>query len=156
MRQLGLPSAAWSNDGAGLVGYGRKDTNSSTTTTSDLGLIRIDNIAMKQGHLYAIYTGTIQIAGTVSGDSVILRTRYNASGIATTGTTIGMAADQFAVTGSPVIGLSSIWGAWVAPSDSNMSVLLCLLRRTGTGSVSLDVGTYVAELFVQDMGTPKL
>src|SRR5436305_7654672 len=66
-----------------LLKYGTRTTASSTTTT-EVGVLRVDNIPVIAGRLYLIYTTPLAIVSTVANDTPRANLRTSTSGTATT------------------------------------------------------------------------
>src|SRR5688500_5519294 len=74
----------WVSVARRVVAWGRRITASPTTTTTTLGVLRLDNVPLKNGRSYTICTGTLHPTSSVTTDNMRLEIRYSTSGTATT------------------------------------------------------------------------
>lgn len=129
-----------------MIAYGSRGTN-STATTTEQGVIRLDNITVVSGHRYVL-VGTAAVTSTVTGDQATTRMRVSTSGVATTASTqVGAAPGtkmdntMFLATGATATYLASVTGT--------ISVLFSVVRLSGTGNVTAGAPS---EFFVLDGG----
>lgn len=130
-------------------------TTSSSTTTTEVGVLRLDNIPIKAGRFYKVCVAGIILNSTVAGDLLEARIRGNTAGVATTGSTQfgSMADSSHSASGSqkvqPVQAMYPIPGG-----DVTLSVLLSIARVTGTGTVGIPVTApqYNIDMWVEDLG----
>jgi hypothetical protein len=119
-----------------IVARGRRSTAGSTTTSS-VGLLRLDDKPVKGGLCYTI-TGTVQASSTIAGDLVQARITYTTDG--STPTTASPTLDgSSAVTRIRGNGEQStlVFDTEYEPAgDETLSLLLVLTRAVGTGTVS--------------------
>ena len=111
-------------------------TSSSTTTTSEVGVIKV-RANLKKGQTYIISTCPLRLNTTVSGDYVFARVRYDATGSdATTGSTI-----LSTIIGGAGAGQAGIpfWAKYIPSADMSASFLLSVGRFSGSGTVGLVV-----------------
>jgi hypothetical protein len=134
----------------GVVGWGERTTNSSTTST-ETGVLRVDNISCVSGRWYQIFTSALPLASTVANDSVRAAIRYAIGATATTSSTqldfVQLQQPNTSI--PPAISLVS------TPflTAGTLSVLLSVSRQSGTGLVQILAGaTFPVDLFVVDMG----
>jgi hypothetical protein len=134
----------------GSIAWGRRTTISSTSTSSTaLGVLRIDNIALKAGRAYTIATGTLHPTSTVNTDNIRLEIRISTSGTATTSSSVLVGAQAYEVYGNT----SMLRAKYVPGADQTVSILLCVARESGTGNVQLYAdGTRITEMDVIDDG----
>lgn len=136
----------------GIVARGRRVTNSSTTTT-EVGVLRIDDIPITGGRTYKISTSCISINTTVNGDIVSANVRYTTDGSTPTTSSAAIGGlGQYIP--SAAIGLAHPFiGYYFPTADETFSVLLSVARASGTGSVSLAASAgQPIDLIVEDMG----
>lgn len=116
-----------------IIARGRRPTSSPTTTTTEIGVLRLDAVPVLLGRVYGIYTSTIQLASTVANDGIASNLRLNAAGIATTASTsIGTVRDQMV---NATTGFTGSFSRLYVPSaDVNISVLITVVRVTGSGN----------------------
>lgn len=114
----------------GVKVWSRRDTLSSTTTTTVLAVRRIDDIPAFAGRHYEIRCG-LNAASTVATDNMRCEIRYTTDGSTPT-------------TSSPVLydgqlycisGRWTIFTVYVPAVDETLSFLICIVRDTGSGNV---------------------
>lgn len=127
----------------------------SSATTSIIGVMRIDGIPVTAGVAYPIHTAGLVGASTVVNDDVEIHIRVRTGGAAATTTDPvvagAMSRMRFASgIGSPIIPISALY---VPASTTTISLLLCVTRAGGTGSVTTYAdSTYVTTMWVQGAG----
>lgn len=123
----------------GIVARANRPTNSTGTTTSEIGVVRLDNVAIKANRLYVVRTNGLDMFSTVAGDTIKVNIRYSTSGVATTSSTLLVSDYERAhVAGGAGGGTMTIYEDLpVQGSDTTMSILLSFLRNTGTGTCTL-------------------
>jgi len=116
-----------------VIARARRTTSTAGVTTTETGVLRIDNIPMKAGRLYQISTGPINMDGSVDNDIGKVGIRLSTSGAATTASTlIGyMRQTTDSAAQSNVVNVNA-W--YLSPTDATVSIILTLVRQTGTGS----------------------
>lgn len=133
------------------VARGRRTTNSSTTTT-EVGVLRIDSITVTSGRLYGIFTSALILASTIANDTLRAIIRGDTSTTATTSSTqLDMGQLQQPNTSAPPG--SMIVALYPAAATATLSVLLSVARQTGTGNVQiLGASTFPIDMWVVDLG----
>lgn len=135
-----------------LVKFGRRESN-STTTTTEVGVMTLDDITFVGGRRYLVETSALLLDGSIANDVIRATIRYTTDGSTptTSSTILCLAQDiqpniNFPITTSP----SSTY----APSvDEAFSALLTVSRATGTGTVGMLGGTTTPiEILVWDLG----
>jgi hypothetical protein len=128
-------------------------TTNSTTTTTEVGVLRLDGITVTLGRLYLIETSTLVLSSTVANDVLRCPLRASTAGAAGTGSTqVGMAQATMPNTTNPGPGLVARC-LYVPGATGTLSVLLSVARQQGTGNVSiLAASTFPIQLWVHDMG----
>lgn len=119
--------------GPGQVVCRGNRTSSSSTTTSEVGVIRIQ-YAFQAGIYYTIYTSPLILNSTAGDDYVYARLRYEVGGTPSTSSTIlttVIGRTGLAQSAIPII--SPITFA----NDSTVGVLLSVGRYAGSGTVGL-------------------
>lgn len=137
-----------------IVARGERTTASSSTSGStELGVLRIDGITLTQGFAYMVTTGNMRYDLTVATDRVKANLRWSSSGSATNSSTLlGQwenvpAADLNS--GAPVFG-------FIYPSSTftNASVRLSIVRASGSGTFQAMADTgHGIQLMVIALGT---
>lgn len=137
---------------AGIIARGKRITTSSSTT-SEIGVLRLDNIALLAGRSYKIWTSPLIIESTVANDTAAATVRVSNSGIATVASTL---LDEIQTTipsivHPPVLPLDC--EPYIPATNETLSVLLSVARLSGTGNVSLVTNTGIPiTMVVEDMG----
>jgi hypothetical protein len=136
----------------GVIARGRRLTTSSTTTT-EIGVLRIDDIPITGGRGYKISTSCISMQTTVANDIVIANVRYTTDGSTPTTASTALGGVGVVVT-NPAFGMAHPFiGYYYPTADETLSVLLTVTRASGTGNVSLGASaTQPIDLFVEDAG----
>lgn len=116
-----------------IVAYGSRSTDSPTTTT-ELGILRIDGIPVIGGHRYYTMTTFLVYCGTATNDFIGARLRYSTTGTATTSsTTYG---PNSSITNNTFTALSVyVAGSFVPAASGTVSILLSVLKAAGAGAV---------------------
>jgi hypothetical protein len=151
-----LPAAQLSTAGPlpqGTLPRGNRITNSSTTTT-EVGVERVDSIPIVAGRLYRICTSPLVLSSTAN-DIVRAIIRISTSGSATTSSTV-LDFVQQPVTNTSFPGSVPLQTLYTAPSTATLSVLLSVSRQSGTGNASiLGASTFKIDLWVEDIGVDQ-
>lgn len=116
----------------GFLAYGRRDTSSLTSSTAtDVGILRIDNIP-----IINLRPIIINITGhptsSVGTDNTRTNIRGSTSGTATTGSGILTSGQWFQKLGDPVV----FRFVYFPATTGLLSVLACIARDAGSGAVS--------------------
>jgi len=139
----------------GVVAWGNRATSSTSFTTTEQGVLRLDNIPMVNGREYLILCPALIPSSNVAGDAIEIFLRLSTSGNATTA--------SGALEGGAVINSrsasatefqSSAIAHYKASATGNVSILLSAVRSAGTGTCSIfaSAGKYALNLMVIDMG----
>lgn len=131
----------------------RRETN-STTTTTEVGVLRLDSIPLMLGRTYLLYTGTVLGDSSVANDAVNTLLRIDTTGAAaTTASTAAHQCPDVQVNAASPVNLALMVSHTPAAANEILSVLLSVSRAVGSGSVGLIAGaTFPIELFVEDKG----
>ncbi|MGW1059362.1 hypothetical protein [Micromonospora rubida] len=118
----------------GIVGRGQRSTTSSFTSgTTEMPILRIDNLPVVGGRLYHVRVVNVHIDGSAVNATEVVRgyLRYSTAGSATTSSTM-LAATSLPVpdTGGVASG-ASVQGEVVPSVDGTLSVLFSIARMTG-------------------------
>jgi hypothetical protein len=137
----------------GIVKRGRRTTN-VTATTTEAGVLRVDNIPILANYAYKIWTSPLFFVGSAAADvnAAILRT--NTAGVATTASTqLHEVQIQTTNTTHPPI-MGSIVVPYISAVAQTLSVLLTVARMSGgTGTAALNAGAVGnIELVIECMG----
>lgn len=133
-----------------VVKWGYRDTASSNATSSSaVGVLRIDGIELKAGQDYTVITGTLHPTSSVSTDNIRLEIRYSTTGVATTASAVLAGEQGFELFGNTTM----LRAKFKVVADVTVSLLLCIARDTGSGNVTLYAdGTRRTEMEVQRCG----
>ncbi len=141
----------------GIKARGRRDS-ASTGTTTIVGVLRLDDVPILNGRSYRISATGLFGTSTVNNDRIVITIRYTTDG-ATPSTTSailpGGQAYQFIqiVGGSTGEDLSVLETVHEPGADQTLSLLLCVGRNLGTGTVGLFADTdHKIELKIEDVG----
>lgn len=137
----------------GVIARGNRTSNSTATSgTTEQGVLRVDSIPVYAGRLYRIWTGPIIIDGSVANDAVRMVLRGDTTGSATTSST-QLAIAQGVVSNIALPETFEIDIPYVPVSDGTLSVLLSIVRQSGTGVFqALGSSTIPINLVVSDQG----
>lgn len=146
--------AAWCAVPGTAVGRARRESNSSTTTTVEIGVLRLDSVPIVSGQLYTVTLSPIIFNSTVANDLIEAHLRYSTAGAATTGSTaLGSVVEN---SQSASLSQKTKGGTfqYLATVTGSLSVLLSFARTSGTGTVSiLGSAPYPIELAITVAGT---
>lgn len=136
----------------GIIARGRRVTTSSTTTTV-VGVLRLDGIPIIGGRTYKISTSCISMQSSVANDIVTSNIRYTTDGSTPTTSSAALGGVSATVTNTSFGIAVPFIGYYYPTSNETLSVLLTVGRTAGTGNVSLG-GSAVQpiDLFVEDAG----
>jgi hypothetical protein len=145
----------------GVIARGSRITSSSGTTT-EIGVLRLDDISIFEGRLYRVSLATSTLFGsTVANDLIEGRFYYSITGAAVVGVnvfgvlsietrTAGGAQYSDAVSAflpSPVVATTDGSGT------GTLSVVFSIVRTVGAGTISVpSSATYPINMIVEDLG----
>jgi len=134
------------------VARGRRETNSSTTTT-EVAVMSLDGIAVKAGRSYRCSTSPVQCDSSVATDTVRVYFRYATGADTPTTSSTVLQWNQIRLSDAAVTEGITLDTRYHPASDGVLSLLLSVNRSAGSGNVGL-VGSaeYPIEMFVDDMG----
>lgn len=150
--QIASPSD-YNDDTRKLVAYGER-TSASSTTTTEVGVVRIDGIDVKAGRAYRIGTTSLALSSSVSGDTVRAIIRHTTDGSTATTSSSGMTQTQQVMDSTTQSNNADISFLYRPAADQELSLLLTVARVTGTGNASIfaDGGASRLQLVVEDDG----
>lgn len=121
-----------------VIAWGNRPSN-STGFTTEIGILRLDNIAIQSGRMYLIWCPPIHVFSTVASDDVSGVLRYTVDGTAATTASTALHSDPAKVSGASVDRGGSVApvGVLVPSADGVLSVLLSGVRTNGTGTCNL-------------------
>jgi hypothetical protein len=158
---VGAPVGAWFDDVStevtrlGLIARGRR-TSSSSTVTTETGVLRVPVGALTEGRAYEISTGPVFAHSSVTGDVVIAQIRYTTDGSnPSTSSTLmpGTQMNRLVASASydePV----SCSVVYVAAAGDNLVLLVTIQRAAGSGNayIGADGTGKILEVVVKDIG----
>lgn len=121
-----------------FIARARRTTSTGNVTTTETGVLRIDNVLVKSGSIIQVQTGPLNldtdVAETVA--TARLRVAYSATTGTAATTSSGMIgqyrANQENATQSNV---GTFNGFYIVSADGYISVLLSILRQAGSGNI---------------------
>lgn len=142
----------------GVIARGLRITSSSGTTT-EVGVLRIDDIPIFEGRLYRVAMATSCIYNsTVANDLMEGRFYYSITGAAVVGTNLfgTLSIETRTASGAQYTdGTMALLPSPVATGDGTgtLSVLFAILRTAGAGTISMPASVnYPIHMVVEDMG----
>lgn len=138
-----------------IIARGARSTQSTATDATEIGVVRVDNVAMYPGRAYVILVGNIQLGSTVANDVVLVRVRIDLAGTATTASAeLGALRERVQLTGfRPILPLVTKYYHPAGDPVGVASLLLTVARATGTGDVHVaPTATQTIEITVLDVG----
>ena len=137
----------------GIIARGNR-TTSSTTTTTEVGVLRLDDIPIYTGRTYRIWTTPLQLDTSVANDVIRANLRITTDGStpSTSSTVLTWAQSRADDATNPYTHVISV--DYSPAADELLSILLTVARTSGTGNVSiLAASTAPINLVVEDIGT---
>lgn len=137
----------------GLTARGNR-TTSSTTTTTEVGVLRIDDVPMYAGRAYKIWTSPLVLDTSVNADIARGALRHTTDGSTpTTSSTLMDAGGQGGMASAANGETRIIQIVYVPAADELFSVLLTVSRIAGTGNISI-VGAagFHINVYIEDIG----
>jgi hypothetical protein len=136
----------------GVIKRGRRTTSTGNITTTETGVLRVDDIPMYAGRLYKISTSNMNIDTSVDNDVVRAGLRLSTSGAATiTSTLIGYLRET--IDSAAQSNAFSVTAFYTPGADVTASVLLSFIRQAGSGNIILfGSATDICDLVIEDMG----
>lgn len=134
-----LTAAALNNELKKILARGRRTTASSTTTTI-VGVLRLDDVPILANRSYRIRVSGIFSNSTVPGDRTVTEVRYTTDGSTpTTSSPVLPGAQAYQIVANANSDTVAAIDIEYEPGGSNqtLSLLVCVARSIGTGSVSL-------------------
>ena len=136
-----------------VVARTRRTTSTGTITTTETGVLRIDNIPVKAGNIYQLNTGNINIDTSVANDvgDARIRIAYAAG----TGTLATTASAQIGHMRNTIDDISfsntiPINTFYLATADGYVSIILTLQRMAGSGNLIIFcAGNEILDFVVQ-------
>jgi hypothetical protein len=133
---------------------GIRTTDSSTTSAgTELGVMRLDDLDLKAGKAYKVYTGNLRPDISVTTDRVKANLRYSSAGSATNSST-EIGRWESIATSLDLNSVPRVLGMIYPSSDEpTASVRLSIIRVSGTGVIFLEADpNHGIQLFVECLG----
>jgi|WetSurMetagenome_2_1015567.scaffolds.fasta_scaffold10114_4 hypothetical protein len=117
-----------------IIARAARSTDSSTTTT-EVGVLRLDSIPIVNGAFYVIETSSMYLLST-TGDILNIRFRSNTAGAATTASPqLGQAAQITTNSIQPYT--TKLSATYASATTGSLSVLLSITRASGSGNAKV-------------------
>jgi hypothetical protein len=127
-------STAWVPEPGTIIARANRSTDSSTTTT-EIGVLRLDSIPIVNGVVYKIVSAPMYLLST-TGDIVNIRFRGNTAGNATTASTqLGQPFQTITNSIQPTSAMLEV--LYISATTGSLSVLLSVNRASGTGNTKV-------------------
>jgi len=136
-----------------VIGRGERTTGTSTTTTTELAALRVDDIPLTGGRSYRVSSSCLIVDSSVAGDAITARLRITTDGTTptTSSTLFGGILEHVSANGAQ--SASAIVRYYHPASDETLSVLLTVVRASGTGNASLIAATgFPIDIVIEDLG----
>lgn len=137
---------------AGILSRGRRVTASSTTT-SEIGVLRLDDVPIAPGRCYEIKTTPLFMDSSVVNDEIFCRIRatFDSSTPTTASTVLSGTFVDVRQTDAALAESKTIITTYNPAGSETLSLLLCVGRIAGTGSVSVTADNAI-EMTIVDIG----
>lgn len=137
----------------GIIARGRRSSSTGNITTTETGVLRLDNVPVVNGRIYKISTNGVNMDTSVDNDAATTRIRINTAGTATTSSTPVFAPLRQTIDNASQSNIVPLECFYVAGATGNISILLSMIRQTGSGNIILFASaTDYLEIIVEDMG----
>jgi len=136
----------------GIIARGNR-TTTSTTTTTEVGVLRLDDVPMYAGRTYKIWTSPLWLDTSVAADVAAAYLRYTTDGSTPTTSSTIMDAAQAPLANASFQNTVTINVQYSPSVDTLFSVLLTVVRVNGTGNISIiSSATAPIDLVIEDIG----
>lgn len=125
----------------GIVGYGSRTTNTSTTTTVEIGVLSLSSVPIIEGVAYHIYTSDMIMDSSVANDAMTVALRYTDDGTGPTTSSVLLTSMEHVLGGSSAQAKAPMSRTFIATDTFPMNILMTIVRTVGTGNVSLNAIT---------------
>lgn len=150
---LHLRSATLETTAQAIIARGRRTTNTGNITTTEVGVLRIDDIPVQAGKIYRISTSGINMDASVAADVALARFRVAyAVGTGTDATIASTLLSQVRQAVDNITFSNIVPGQafYIASANGYISVLLSCIRAAGTGNIVMSsTGTEYTEMTVE-------
>lgn len=122
-----------------IMGYGIRNTNSTSSGGAAQGVIRLDNLPLIGGEVYQIWTSPLLFNTNTAGTAGQCLMYANSAGIATTASTVVCTAGSNSTTGVTGNQKSTMFNfLYIPSSNQTVSFLLAVQRLIGAGTFTLN------------------
>lgn len=131
-------------------------TSTGVTSTTDIGVLRLDDLAVTSGVLYVVMTCPLALDSSVANDEIGARIRYTTDGSTPTVASPILPGSQVAYrqVDVNVPEHKIICTTYTPAGNETLSLLLCVRRIAGTGTGNLFAdGTDLIQLLVFTLGS---
>jgi hypothetical protein len=136
----------------GIIARGNRTTN-STTTTTEVGVLRLDDIPMYADRTYKIWTSALTLDTSVAADVAAANLRYTTDGSTPTTSSTILTAAQAPLANATSGNSVTIIIDYSPATDTLFSVLLTVTRVSGTGNISIaGAATAPIDMVIEDIG----
>lgn len=146
----------YASDAPRVVKRGRRTTTTGTITTTETGVLRVDDIPVFAGRAYMIKTSNVNLDTSVANDIADARIRVTQN--ASTGTAATTSSSQIGhfrnyIDDASQSNVNDITAFWFPSTDGYLSVLLTCQRVTGSGNIVVFCSSAeILDLVIFDMG----
>lgn len=136
----------------GILARGNR-TTTSTTTTTEVGVLRLDDIPIYAGRTYKIWTSPLRLDTSVANDIARALVRMTTDGATPTTSSTALTSAQAALISATDGDTVDICIDYSPSVDELLSVLLTVARQAGTGNISITgAATVPINMVVEDIG----
>jgi hypothetical protein len=138
-----------------IIARGRRTTTSSNSTGTAVAILRLDDIAIRGGYLYAIRTNALALSTSVANNTIRAQIHYTTDGSTptTSSSILPGGVTQQVPESTTQSDNSSIMALYAPGSDETLSLLLSVNRSTGSGNGFIFAdSTNVMDMWVEQIG----
>lgn len=136
----------------GQVARAQRTTTTGTITTTETGVLRIDNIPVFNGRAYRLSCSNINVDTSVANDIASVVIHYSTSGTATTASSI-MGTLRTTIDDATNSNILALTCYYYPSADATLSVLLSCVRTAGTGNIIVFCsGSQILDMVLMDEG----
>ena len=149
-RELVYNGTSWCEIPGTLIASGWRTTSSATTTSTEIGVLRLDDISLLAGQCYDIESPCLALSSSQSGDAIGATYRITTDGSTPNPVSSPRLSSTHMISGSSSPATSLM--ATIRPaSNISLSVVLTLVRWSGTGTVQMLVDANHPEISISVM-----
>lgn len=112
-------------------------TSSSSSTTSEIGVMRLPVGTLVNGKVYRIMTGNLDFYSTAANDVIISRIRYTTDGSTPSTSSTILMSQQHTAIGAGTDEQYTMCGDYFAGASDNLTLLLTIGRSAGSGTIQM-------------------